>query len=165
MKTNFIRMKNRKIEGQNVDELRFENELLKLKIQAEFGAAHIGSSNNIPPEIENFFLKNVINIENAFAKQQTISLYDKIGRPPIIKSEDLDDIAIEHAQISLQDLLAKKGIFITFSANETFRDKYIFITEKLFHVQVDNLGMPEVMMHFNCVDFEDEDFEDTDFEE
>lgn len=145
---------------ENFDEddstnLRFENEFLKLKIQAEFGAAHL-SSKGLPPEIENFFLKNVIKLEQAFANRQTISLYEKIGRPPFIKPHLLDDEGIEREQLALEDVMRKKGVFVTFSTNDTFRSKYIFITEKLFKVQVDDLDMPEIMMHFNCVDFNDD---------
>ncbi len=149
-------MKN-EIISENFDDnaskdIRFENELLKLKIRAEFGASQI-SSDALPPEIENFFLKNVIKLEHAFTNRETISLFDKIGRPETPKEHQLDDSAIKREQLALEDLLNKKGVFITFPEHETFREKYIFITEKLFHVQVDDLGMPEIMMHFNCADF------------
>lgn len=146
---------------QNAEELHFENELLKLQIQAEFGASPV-SVTDIPPEMENLFLKNILKIEQAFAKHETISLYDKIGRPPTAKANELDDAAIERAALALEQLFNKKGIFVTFRENETSRNKYIFITERLFNSQVDNLGMPEIMMHFDCTDFEND--EDDDFD-
>ncbi len=139
-------------------DIRFENELLKLKIRAEFGGAHF-SSESLPPEIENFFLKNVIKLEHAFANRETISLFEKIGRPKTFCQDQLNDDAIKREQIALEDLMRRKGVFLTFPENHTYRNKYTFITEKLFKVQVDNLDMPEIMMHFNCDDFDD-DFED-----
>jgi hypothetical protein len=152
-------MKNEKKPSENnTEDLQFENELLKLKIRAEFGSSPT-SIKDLPPDIEYFFLKNILNVERAFANHETISLFDKIGQPIVLKSDQLDDTAIEGAAIALEDLLNKKGIFVTFPKNETCRKKYVFITEKLFNVQVDNLGMPEIMMHFNCTDVSD-DMED-----
>lgn len=147
-------MKNKHI--QDSDELRFENELLKLKIQAELGASPV-SVKDIPPEIENFFLKNIINIENTFAQNQTITLFEKVGSPLVPKADELDDPAIELATIDLINKLTEKGVFITFPQEATFRHRYTFITETLFNVQVGNFEQPEIMMHFNCQDPEDDD--------
>ena len=44
------------------ENLRMENELLRLKLQAELGAdPHM--INPVDPEIENIFLKNIFNFE------------------------------------------------------------------------------------------------------
>jgi hypothetical protein len=45
--------------------LRIENEILKLKMQAERGALFGGNRENLPPEIEAEFLKNV-SFEDSF---------------------------------------------------------------------------------------------------
>ena len=155
-------MKNEAI-PENFDEnegggIQFENELLKLKIRAEFGPSKF-YGDELPPDVENFFLRSIIKVEHAFANRKTISLFEKIGSPQIFKEEQLNDAAIEKAQLALEDILKKKGIFVTFPENETYRNKYIFITQKLFHVQVDYLDLSDVMTHFNCADF-NEDIED-----
>lgn len=49
-----------------LEAIRMENELLKLKISAENGA-HFGTAPGLLPEIENQFLKNVIDFEKRFA--------------------------------------------------------------------------------------------------
>ena len=41
------------------ENLRLQNEFLKLKMMAESGA-YFGGSGNLPPEIENQFLNNII---------------------------------------------------------------------------------------------------------
>ena len=41
------------------ESLRFENELLKIKLRAELGAKDVGNfpTHEVPPEVENEFLK------------------------------------------------------------------------------------------------------------
>ena len=66
------------------EEMQFENELLKLKASAEFGAA-IHSEGTAPPEIENQFLKNVFEFERAWKDMKTVKVFDFIGKPEIKK--------------------------------------------------------------------------------
>ena len=136
-------------EGQSPDDLHFENELLKLKLQAEFGAAPV-VVDGLPAEVENFFLKNIFRIERAHSKRHTISIFDKLGKPHTVKAAELSDVAIEVAQIGLEDLLIKNGVFATFCEYESSRNKYIFITEKLFNFQVEDFENPDVTIHFDC---------------
>ena len=44
------------------EDLRMENELLKLKMQAERGGVFVGGE-DIPPEIENDWLQNILRFE------------------------------------------------------------------------------------------------------
>ncbi len=56
-------------DGQKDDEsfdLPIENELLMLKLKAEFGAECTTGSNDIPPVIVNEFLKSVYEFEQKF---------------------------------------------------------------------------------------------------
>ena len=45
------------------ENLHLQNEFLKLKMMAESGA-YFGGSGNLPPEIENQFLNNIIEFES-----------------------------------------------------------------------------------------------------
>ena len=60
------------------ENLRMENELLRLKIQAEHGGqSH--TSGELPPEIENMFLKNVMAFEQNYAKAKPATVFE-LGR-------------------------------------------------------------------------------------
>ena len=61
--------------------LRLENELLTLKLIAELGAKS-DSTADIPPEVENQFLKNILAFEQATAQgSKQIPIYQLLGRP------------------------------------------------------------------------------------
>src|ERR1043166_1457696 len=68
--------------------LQIENELLKLKMQAERGAI-FGDMEELPPEIEAQFLKNVQQFEDSFDNAGEITIYDCLGRPACKKVNEL----------------------------------------------------------------------------
>ena len=59
------------------ERLHIENELLKLKMQAELGA-HFHQENDMPAEVENMFLKNILAFHQAADHKKTIKIFDKI---------------------------------------------------------------------------------------
>ncbi len=91
------------------ENLRMENELLRLKMKAELGAEPFNVSDDIDPEIENQFLKNVLAFEHNFAITKPAKVYDLIGRPEFKKSAELDNAMIDEALEWVIDLLAGKN--------------------------------------------------------
>src|SRR5688572_28852339 len=62
-------------------DLPVENELLMLKLRAEFGAECITGGDDIPPVVVNDFLKSVYEFEQKFREpRELIKIYDKIPR-------------------------------------------------------------------------------------
>ena len=53
------------------ENLRMENELLRLKMQAELGGNSF-TSPGLNPQIENEFLKNVVDFDNSHANSQPV---------------------------------------------------------------------------------------------
>ena len=64
-----------KLSDDPEENLRMENELLKLKLQAQFGASP-GTSEGLPPGIENEFLKNVYAFEQSHGKWNPIRVIE-----------------------------------------------------------------------------------------
>ena len=62
------------------ENLRVENELLRLKMQAELGGNSY-TSPGLDPQIENEFLKNVMAFENSHANSQPATVFDILGKP------------------------------------------------------------------------------------
>ena len=136
------------------ENLRIENEIMKLKLQAEFGGIHYGSE-NIPPQIENLFLKQVERFEREWCHSQSnfIKVYDFLGKPKFIKPKDLR-LSEAEAQLSrILELLAEKNIQVHFLRQYHPLLKYKFLTEKLFQHEIENISVPGWTMNFIYEEF------------
>ena len=134
------------------ENLRMENELLRLKLQAELGG-HSHSSGNLPPEIENEFLKNIFAFEQNYASAKRIKIYDFLDKPGFKKADDLDDSSIEVALQEVTDLLFKKNIVVHFDDECHSRTRYHFITEELFEMETDDFKIPGMTTNFDYEEF------------
>ncbi len=133
------------------ENLRMENELLKLKLQAQFGAMS-SEGGNLPPEIENEFLKNVLAFENNYGNMKPAKVVELLGNPQFQKSSDLDDEALKKEYARLEKLMEKKSIAVDFIREREDRFKYQFITEELFDHETDG-GFPGMTTHFTYEEF------------
>src|ERR1700746_1639329 len=74
----------------NEPNVRFENELIRLKLKAEFGGdSH--STGNLDPELENQFLKQVMAFEHSYANSKQVRIFDLLGQPDFKKADELND--------------------------------------------------------------------------
>jgi len=69
------------------EKLQKENELLKLKLQSEFGMEKMDSS--LDKETENKWLNDVYNFEKQFAENKQCKVYDFINRPKFRRVDEL----------------------------------------------------------------------------
>jgi hypothetical protein len=133
------------------ENLRMENELLKLKMKAELGSESY-SAEDIDPELENEFLKNVMAFEQNYANAKPAKIYDVIGKPDFKRSADLDDAEIESELEKITELLSEKNIEVFFGEGYDSRTKYHFITEELFEHESTFMPMPGMT---TCFDYEE----------
>lgn len=131
-----------------------ENELLMLKLKAEFGAECIRGSGQVPSEVVNQFLRSVYAFEHKLRKSpQLISIYDQIGRPPFRKASELSDRELTAELKRLQHLLHKHRIRLEARGHRSPREIYRFITEEFFEHQIGYLDFPGYTSHFCYEDF------------
>jgi hypothetical protein len=135
----------------STEELRLENDILKLKMMAEMGAVFCGSNEHVPPEIERQFLENVIAIERE--TPELISLYEQIGKPSFFGERDLDDESVDHELERLNRIMENNGIELTVLARYDHRTLYKFITEELFKHQTHRLNIPGMRQVFVYEEF------------
>jgi hypothetical protein len=133
------------------ENLRMENELLKLKLQAQFGAT-LGDGGNLPADIENEFLKNVYAFEQNQSTYQPIKVIEFLGKPHFQKAADLNDESLMKEYARLLELLNAKSIAIDFIRPREDRFKYQFITEELFEHTMSG-SMPGMTSHFIYEEF------------
>ena len=113
------------------ENLQMQNDFLKMKMMAESGA-WFGGEGGLPPEIENQFLKNVMEFEkvNAGAKSRTV--FDLLDKPDFKDETSLDDGRFETEFSRLNSLLEEHGMHVSFNREREDRFKYNFITKELF---------------------------------
>ena len=134
------------------ENLRMENELLRLKFIAEFGGdSH--STGNLDPALENQFLKHVMAFEQGYANTKRVKIFDLLGKPAFKPVAELNDAEVDSALGEVTDLLARHNIAIDFEGTYDSRTKYSFITEELFDQETDDGKIPGMVTHFSYEEF------------
>ena len=119
-------------EGTEEERQRLENDLLKLKLQAELGA-HFGTMNGeaLPPEIEKQFLEQIMAFHRHIAEHPPAPLREYLGNPAYKPSSALGEAELEEAWEGLEALLEEKQIRVDFLADYPTALKYDFVTGEL----------------------------------
>lgn len=135
------------------EQLRLENDIMKLKLQAEFGAQFGEISNEVPPEMEQEFLKQVYDFEKAWEKQEMTTVGNLLGNPVF---KPLADIAPERLVDAWQDVVDTynhKNISLDFEYEYPLAEKYRFATEELPLHDTMFVNMPSMMLGFIYEEF------------
>lgn len=135
-------MKN--LNDEENEKLRKLNEEKKRQIEAEFGAAIWGKSdtNDLPPEIENQFLENIMAFEKNYKESKRITVFDFLGKPGYKKAEDLNNTEIHDELERLQNIMQENDIRLDTICEVPERELYRFITEELFFHETDDVRIP-----------------------
>jgi len=145
------------------EHLRIENEILRIKVKAELGGEY-ESDENLSPELENEFLKNILAFEHRYSKIKMLKIAELLGNPVLAKAIEINDAAIAGAYHQLETLLAQKNIVVEFTRPRDERFKYRFITEELFEHETDDMQVPGITKYFNYEEFHpDHEAELTDY--
>ncbi len=136
------------------ENLRLENEFLKMKMMAESGGIFGGTGDGgISPEIENQWLKNVMEFEKAYANAKPKKLFDLLGKPSFENEKNLDDNKFDNEFIRLNKLLEDHNINVDFLAPQPDRVKYHFITGELFEHETDYIPLKGMTTNFIYEEF------------
>jgi hypothetical protein len=133
---------------ERYDDLRMENEIMKIKMQAETGGI-FGGSGDLPPEIENIFLQHVQSFEEAWRSARQVTVFDKIGKPDFRNEMEMSDQELEDELQMVLDVLKKNHIEINHVKDYDSRIMYRLITEELFQMEISDVDLPGMSMHFS----------------
>ena len=131
-------MAKRKRRKKSDQELGTENELMKLKMMAEFGGDFVGSD-DIPPDVENQFLKQIISFHKQHESSGLTTVYQFIGEPEYNHVNDMSDKEVAKELKRLTNLMDKSGVSLSVLADTPKREIYRFITEELFKHEIENV--------------------------
>ncbi|WP_118953286.1 hypothetical protein [Taibaiella helva] len=135
------------------EQLRIENELLRLQLQAETGA-DIHQLEDVPPEVEHAFLNNILAFERQLDSVAEVSIYKILGEPKDFRdAAALNDEQIEKELERLEVFMRDKNIEVDYGAEYPARLKYKFITEELFQHETQQFDIPEMVNHFIYEEF------------
>src|SRR6478752_6908692 len=118
------------------ENLRIENEFLKIKLKAQYGEAfEMETTEQMPLEIENQFLRNMIAFEDEYAKADFTTIYERIGRPVYKAVGEIRKFELNATLKELTALLEKNNIGLDI-LDGPYPDEviYRFIIEELFHM-------------------------------
>jgi len=135
------------------ENLRMENEILKLKLQAERGAVFPDNDEPIPAEVEAAFLKHIELFEAAHEQATETSVYDLIGRPDWKKPEELKPEALQDALAEILKMMEAKNIFLDVMGDYPPEVIYKFITNEFFSQTVMPVNLPGFMQCFIYEEF------------
>ncbi|MEP6845142.1 MAG: hypothetical protein ABI861_04035 [Panacibacter sp.] len=134
------------------EKLKAENDFLKMKMMLERGAEfeRTEEGNELPADIENQFLRNIMEFEKQFDQHKVVTVYDKIGKPTQFKpSGEIPDDAIEDAWNELYHYMQEHGVDLSVSNPKIdARELYRFATEELFDHETDDIDMPGMISGF-----------------
>ena len=135
------------------EDMRRENEIMKIKLQAEFGAVFGETEKELPPAIEHEFLNNVYEFEKAWEKQELQSVADLLKKPLFIPFEKLAAEEQENTWQSVMDLYEQSNINVDFLHEYPLEVKYRFVTEELPMHRTVFVNMPEMVLGFTFEEF------------
>src|ERR1700730_2318592 len=72
------------------ENLRMQNDFLKMKLMAQSGA-FFGGEGGLSADIENLFLKNIMEFEKANTNLKTDSIFDILGKPNFEDEKNLSE--------------------------------------------------------------------------
>jgi hypothetical protein len=140
---------------EDKDKLSIENEIMKIKLQMQFGDDFIMRSNGtLPPEIENQFLKQIMAFEANHGNGEEITVFERIGKPDFKKAEELKPEEISAELDRLNDLMESNGIMLNV-CDGPYDDIviYKFITEELFLENVEKEFVENTICNFIYEEF------------
>lgn len=135
------------------EQLRIENDLLRLKLQAETGA-DLHQLEDVSPEVEHAFLNNILAFERQLDSVEEVSIFSMLGEPADFRNEsELSDEEISMELVRLTELMSATNIEVDYGMEYPDRLKYKFITEELFLHETQRFDIPDMVNHYIYEEF------------
>lgn len=121
--------KNSANEGMPSFNLQTENELLKLKLNAEFGGSTHSIDNDTPPELLNAFLQNVYDFEKIYATQPSRILDEVLGYPELPDPDQCSDAELQEMVDTIIEKAQQVGVVLEMDVDVEAYVQFLFIRD------------------------------------
>ena len=141
--------------NDDADRLRKKNEKKREKLISETGCEfHITEEGKkLDPVIENKFLNNIEEFEEAFENCKQVALYDFIGRPAFRNIAAIPEDELESELKKMFQVLNENNISLDCICDVEDSELYRFITEEFFKQEMDDVRIKDMMHCFIYEDF------------
>lgn len=124
--------------------LQLENDIMKLKMQAELGAV-FGSTQELPPIMEKEFLERILAFEEMGKNANMVLLYELLGSPAYIPAAELPEGNVQEELDRLYKLLDLHDLSLVVLHEYPPLLLYAFITDELFKEEIEDIRMPGML--------------------
>jgi hypothetical protein len=135
------------------ENLPTENEILKLKMQAEYGAVFGKMSDDLSPEMEHEFLKNVLKFEEEWKNRKVATVYELIDKPSFKPGAELNEEEMKGEIKRLKEIMESHKIMLDVRGRYKPEVIYQFITEELFNHETEDMRASGMTQHFTYEEF------------
>lgn len=141
-------------QNKSEEEIRFENELKKLKLSAEHGMTFLDKKDDdFHSENEDDFLSRMKELEDAMANPEKRSIRELLDFPKFPNVQELSDDEVSAALELVNTALINKNIMLDVNHPTPDRKIYQFLTEELLEHDAGLAGAGGMMMHFIYEEF------------
>ncbi|HSB93175.1 MAG TPA: hypothetical protein VLC28_08665 [Flavitalea sp.] len=135
-----------------------ENEMLLIKLQAEFGGApefvDADVNGELDAHIKYDFLKSIYSFEEHFSGQlPMISLFEHLGQPYMIDEKYLTDEGVSSQLQRVERIMEERQFIVDTIYPIPDRTRYRFILEELLQVEVESSFPAGFFRHFIYEEF------------
>lgn len=138
------------------EKLRMENEIEKLKLSALHGAEFFSNS-ELPPEIENEWLKYISAFEEQAGNVKQITVAEHLGNPEFPSIHELSENEVVEMLNKVQHLMAENDLYLDCIVEMPEAEIYRFIIEELFQHEIDDLKIEGLQTCFIYEEFHPND--------
>ena len=137
---------------QDREEIKWENDIQKLMMQATHGAI-FSKESDLSPEVEREFLRSVREFEDAYKSAKKIQVMELLGNPVLKPVAVLDDGEVEDELIMIRNMMEDKGILFDTIHDYPPRVIYSFIVEKFLYHTIEHVDLPGLVACFTYEEF------------
>lgn len=143
-----------KDQEEELNKLRVENEIKKMKLTLGHGVNFPSTSeNNLSPELESQWLDYIQKFEDSFAKNNCVKIYDFVGKPVFKLVDEISETEIEFELNRILNLLGQKGIELHTICEVSNRELYRFITEELLFEETNDMMIEGMTQNYIYEEF------------
>lgn len=128
------------------------NAVMQLQIESQ-DDAHIEKSKNLPPEVENMFLKRIMAFEEASKNPKYITVRKLCGDLSFPASASLSETELEQMFDKVMSTLNEYNIAVDFLAEYDAKTKYNFIVNELMDHEIADIPLDDMVHDFIYEEF------------